>query len=516
MNLFIVLRKHYLLFVVFFFSALFRITNLDLIEFKADEAINLFLASRPLFGHPFAPGGTVSSLGVTNFPLINYLLFPLVLISLDPKIISFFIGLLNSIAIVAFFIIVRRYYNQIIALVSSLPMATSPWAILFSRKIWAQDFIFPLFIPFFLSIHKIIIDKDQRYWFLYVLSSLLLIQIHQSAIFFLLPLTLLLLLRKVKVNFKFLILGGLAGAIPTLHYIFYQATTGCFDCKMLITSGQRVSNEPSLLLFLRPFQLLSQGNFFPILGEDIIYFAQNFPLAYSLKQFYYLEYVLLLAGALLFYKIFRSVGFIVFPIVSLPFIFAFFKLEPHIHYYLIIAPFLFLFLGVSFYYFLSNKNKLIKYLSIFSFLGLVFISLYYNFAFYETIKNQKNIKGDYGLIFSEKEKETKKTFQKYMADSNLNEMIIASYVPYSLVHGDIGVSRMLFDPIKTEQNMESLEKRLTQVPIDSRIHHELISYHTRQTPNKQTLDILQKKSDIYPGLSPVYNEVLNYYNEKTK
>ena len=86
------LKRSYLLLIVLALSLLFRITNLDLIEFKADEGINLFLASRPIFGHGFAPGGTVSSLGVTNFPLINYLLLPLVMISKDPRIISFFIA----------------------------------------------------------------------------------------------------------------------------------------------------------------------------------------------------------------------------------------------------------------------------------------------------------------------------------------------------------------------------------------------------------------------------------------
>src|SRR3990167_3896568 len=127
-------RKYLPVILILSLSLLFRIANLDLIEFKADEGINLFLSSRPIFGHGFAPGGTVSSLGITNFPLVNYLLFPLVLTSLDPGIISFFIALINSLAIVAFFVIVRRYYNEVIAFSSSALIAISPWAILFSRK----------------------------------------------------------------------------------------------------------------------------------------------------------------------------------------------------------------------------------------------------------------------------------------------------------------------------------------------------------------------------------------------
>lgn len=508
-------KSYFLILFVFLLSLLFRVTNLDLIEFKADEGINLFLATRPLFGHSFVPGGTVSSLGVTNFPLVNYILLPFALISLDPKIISFFIGLLNSLAIVAFFIIVKKYYNQTVALTSSLLITTSPWAILFSRKIWAQDFLFPLFIPLFLSIHKIIIDKNQKYWLLYSFSSLLLIQIHQSVVFFVIPLSLFLIINKVKINFKYLIIGGILGAVPALHFIYYQLTTGCFDCKMFLSSGQRLSDQASLSLFIRPFQLLNQGNFFPILREDIIYFASQFPLAYLAKQIYYIEYILLFAGIILFFKQSKKIGFIIFPIIILPFVYAFFKLEPHIHYFIIILPFLFLFLGVSFNYLLSGKNSIVKYISLGAFTSLIFVSLYYNYAFYSTIKHQKNIKGDYGLIFSETEKNTKREYKGIANDPHYKEIVIASYVPYSLTHGDIGISKMLYDPESTKQNMKSLEERLTDVPSDRRIHQELIAYYTKEIPSKKTIEYLRKKSIINPGLKPVYDEVLNYYNEKS-
>lgn len=520
MNLLRTAGKNYLfiqlILLVFFISLLFRVTNLDLIEFKADEGINLFLATRPLFGHSFVPGGTVSSLGITNLPLINYILLPLTIISTDPKIISFFIGFLNSLAIVAFFIIVRRYYNQTTALASSLLIATSPWAILFSRKIWAQDFLFPLFIPLFLSIHKIIIDKNQKYWLLFSFSSLLLVQIHQSVIFFLAPLILFMIIYRVKINFKYLIYGVVAGLIPTLHYIYYQLSTGCFDCKMFLSSGQRVSDQASLALFIRPLQLLNQGNFFGILREDVIYFATEFPLAYLAKQIYFIEYILLLIGMVLFFRNFKKMGFIIFPVIILPFIYAFFKLEPHIHYFLIIAPFLFLFLGVSLNFFLSSKKKFLIFLSGTVFILLISVSLYYNFAFYSTVRHQKNIKGDYGLIFSETEKNTKREYRQFLSDPYYNEMIISSYIPYSLTHGDIGISRMLYDPGQTEQNMSRLEERLMEVPLDRRVHQELIAYYTKRTPSKKTVEYLLKKSIVNPGLKPVYDEVLNYYNEKAK
>src|SRR3989344_36197 len=161
----IITSQTFLLFIIIFFvSAIFRLTNLDLIEFKTDEAINLLLASRPLFGHSFAPGGTVSSVGILNPPFFNYILFPFTFLTLDPRGISFFIGLINSLAIAFFFLAIKKYYGTTIAFITTILIALSPWSILYSRKIWTQDLLFPFFIPLFFSIHKLILEKKMFYW----------------------------------------------------------------------------------------------------------------------------------------------------------------------------------------------------------------------------------------------------------------------------------------------------------------------------------------------------------------
>lgn len=64
-------------------SSIFRLTNLDLVEFKADEASNLLLATRIFFDHPLPYAGTATSVGILNPPFFIYLLIPLTLISLQ-------------------------------------------------------------------------------------------------------------------------------------------------------------------------------------------------------------------------------------------------------------------------------------------------------------------------------------------------------------------------------------------------------------------------------------------------
>ena len=136
--------------IVIGLSAIFRLTNLDLIEFKTDEASNLFLSSRLLYGHSLPPGGISTSTGILNPPLFNYLLLPFTFISTNPKFITFIIAFTNVIAIGFLYLIIKKYYNITLALIVSLLIAFSPWAIIFSRKIWPPDMVF-LFLYYHLE-----------------------------------------------------------------------------------------------------------------------------------------------------------------------------------------------------------------------------------------------------------------------------------------------------------------------------------------------------------------------------
>ena len=219
---------------------------------------------------------------------------------------------------------------------------------------------------------------------------------------------------------------------------------------------------------------------------------------------------------LVFYKKYKRTRFFVPAVILLPFIYFFLKLEPHIHYFLIITPFLYLFLGVSISYFFSVKNQVLKTAAKTLFVSLILFSLYYNFAFYSTIGNLRNIQGDYGQIYADTEKDIKIIYKPYENDPHYDEMIIASYVPYGLTHGNIGIARMLYDPKETERNMEVLEERLKRVPVDRRVQNELIAYFTRQIPNEESIETLRTKSAQIPGLTPIYEEVLKFYKEAKK
>ncbi len=495
---------------VFFAGSIFRLPNLDLIEFKTDEAVNLLLAARPIFGHAFAPGSTVSSVGVLNPPFLNYLLFPLTLLSLDPRVVTFFIALTNTLAIGFFVLIIKKYHNNIVAYIAGLLIAFSPWMIIYSRKIWTQDLIFPFFVPFLFSLYKVAIDKDEKYWLVFSLFSAFLIQLHQTSLFFIFLIFLFLIINKTKINFKYLISGLIVGFIPFVPYLFYQANNGCPDCTAIITAKDRISSFYQFSIFARPFQILGKGNFQTLLGADTLTIAQKYPWIYKLEKLFYFEYLLLPLGIIIFLKENKRLKFMVLATFLLPVIYFFLKIEPLMHYLIIVSPLLFLFFSFGIYFLI----KRIKFLGIFIFSLLIICSFFYNLIFFNILKNQKSLKGDYGTAFITTWKNTENKFSLYKGEKDYKEMFLTSFIPDDLVFGFQPVGNMVYSPKQiTKQELANLDSLLEERPYDPRIKQKILSYYTINVPTKQTLKEIKSKLSI-KKYDEIYKEVLELYYAK--
>ena len=498
-------------FFIFLIASIFRVTNLDLIEFKTDEAVNLLLASRPLFGHPFPPGGTVSSLGVLNPPLFNYILFPITAISLDPKFITFFIGFINSLAIAFLFLVIRKYYGLSIALITSVLMAFSPWAILYSRKIWMQDLLIPFFVVLFFSIHKLVVEKKQIFWLPYASCSFFLIQLHPISFLFIALITLFLFLQKIKINFKYIAFGLLIGLLPLIPYIAYEFANNCPDCQSLIYARNKLSFRYSPELFFRPLQILSQGNFRFILGNDTLTFAQNFPFVDALRRVFYFEYLLIPIGIFIFIKKFKNLKFLAYSTIALPFIYFSLKLEPFMHYYIIIMPLLFLFLAVAFDYFIFHKNLFLRLGSFFVLSLIIITSILFNISFFNLLKQQGGLKGDYGSAFFSTQKEIEEKLASYKKRQDYYEIYLASFISLDYMYGYQPLGRMIYQNQTSKERLFFLEKKLIEDPNDPRIKHELLAFYTKSKLTLETIDLLREKRLKIPQYEPLYKQVFQDY-----
>lgn len=497
--------------VVLAAAAVFRLTNLDLIEFKADEAINLFLASRPLFGHPFPPGGTVSSIGILNPPLFNYLLFPLVAISTDPRIVSFFIALINSFVVGFFFLVLRRFFGRLGALLAGLLLALSPWAILFSRKIWIQNLIMPLMVLLLFCLGKIVAKQGKRYWIPYLAANLFIIQLHQSAGFFLVLLNFFLFfqLKKDKgvFSFKYILIGIILGLLPAFPFLIYLVKNLLANPEAILVAKERFAPVFYPQVFLRPLQIINQGNFYFVLGQDTLTFKKLYPLVYNLRALFYLEYLLIPWGVVIFWKKHPQWRFLIGAVLALPFVYFLLHFEPFIHYFLVITPFLFLFLASGFSWLINSRRVFLKSAGAIIFTILVISSLIYNAAFFKLLKNQQGLKGDYGPVYSASAAGVKKRLLPYKNDPHYQEMFLASFLPVQYWYGHLPVPRMLYRYEETKARLNELEMRLKTIPVDARVQLELLAFYTQSFPTPETLVLLKEKTITIPGYQLIYQAV---------
>ena len=168
-------------------AAATRFARLDLMEFKGDEANACRLALHVLGYHEpgvgtfFPTAGLGSSIGIPNPPLFVYLMaLPLAIVR-SPLAAATFVGTLNVVAVWLTYVVGKRLYSRFVGAASASMLALSPWGIVFSRKIWAQDLL-PLFTTLFiLQLHALVVERRPRAAVYLIVLTAAALQVHFSA-----------------------------------------------------------------------------------------------------------------------------------------------------------------------------------------------------------------------------------------------------------------------------------------------------------------------------------------------
>lgn len=167
-------------------GAALRLYRLDAMEFKRDEqeALNLairFLADRPWSSPRGWPThGMLSSNGVANAPLFTWIVAAAWVPTRDPVAVARAIALANTLCLYPLWCWARRRMGEGKALLTLAIVAVSPFAVIFSRKIWTQDLLLPGVLALLWGIECLRGERPWRGIVLLVLAGLLVGQLHQS------------------------------------------------------------------------------------------------------------------------------------------------------------------------------------------------------------------------------------------------------------------------------------------------------------------------------------------------
>ncbi|HLV34914.1 MAG TPA: glycosyltransferase family 39 protein [Spirillospora sp.] len=110
-------------------------------SFAFDEARVSLIALDMARGGHFATVGMPSSVGIPNFPAATWIYSLPYFISPDPLVATQFTALLSVGAVLATWALARRVWGAGAGLAAALFLVASPYAVLYSRSIWAQNLL---------------------------------------------------------------------------------------------------------------------------------------------------------------------------------------------------------------------------------------------------------------------------------------------------------------------------------------------------------------------------------------
>lgn len=201
-------------------AAVTRLVRPDLTEFKADEG-RLLTAALEMSKGSFALRGISSSVGFPNAPMSVWIYSLPLLIWRHPYAAVLFTGLLSVAAVVGTYWLGRRTFGAPAAVLASLLLATSPWAIIFSRKIWAQNLLPLIGVGWAIAAILTFIEGRPKFIILHLLLLAVAVQIHPAAIGLVPATVLFLIVYRRRVNWRLLIVGGLLSFLTAAPFLWY-------------------------------------------------------------------------------------------------------------------------------------------------------------------------------------------------------------------------------------------------------------------------------------------------------
>lgn len=172
-----------ILFVAILLLATFlRFYHLDWTEYKLDEANISRLALDMARQGKVPVWGLGSSVGIYNGALSEWLLAIPYAASRSPLVATGFVAALNVLAVAMTYSFTRKVAGPTAGLIAALLFAVAPWAVINSRKLWAQDLLPPFAIAYVWSAYLAFIEKKPWWLVVHALALSACIQLHYSAL----------------------------------------------------------------------------------------------------------------------------------------------------------------------------------------------------------------------------------------------------------------------------------------------------------------------------------------------
>ena len=218
-------------------AAWLRLRHPGLAQFNDDQAVALRIAHDILNGD-FRTVGLTSSSGAANPPLYVYIVAFVVWIHHGLIFATQSTAVVSVVAVGLTYVIVRPRFGGTVALVASGLFATAPWAVLYGRHLWQQDYL-PIVTVALLWSLFIVLERDRTRIALFVpVLFVVAFQLNLSAVALIIPIGALLAYRARDVNWRAIILGAVVGVLSLGTWLAHNAKHGFRDFKLIVDNGR--------------------------------------------------------------------------------------------------------------------------------------------------------------------------------------------------------------------------------------------------------------------------------------
>ena len=218
-------------------AAWLRLRHLGLATFHDDQAIALRIAHDILHGD-IRTVGLASSSGASNPPLYVYIVAVIVRIHDGALFATASVAVLSVVAIALAYVVIRPRFGGRVALITIALFATAPWAVVFGRMLFQQDYLPVVTVSLLWSLF-VVLERDRtRVALLVPVLFVIAISLNLSAVSLILPIGALIAYRARDVNWRAVIAGAAVGVVLLGSWLAHNAKHGFRDFSLIVNNGR--------------------------------------------------------------------------------------------------------------------------------------------------------------------------------------------------------------------------------------------------------------------------------------
>ncbi len=175
------------IFAVIFIALLLRLLYIPYAKYENETARDIIVAKQMIDTRTLRLVGITGEISEDSQqqsfgPLYYYFIAAFLIFYRHPYAAVLMVALMSILSVALCYIFTRKFFDEKLAFISTSLFAFSPWFLAFvSLNLMTPSLLAPFVIPLFISLYKIIIQREDKYLILTAVSSAIMLHIHLSA-----------------------------------------------------------------------------------------------------------------------------------------------------------------------------------------------------------------------------------------------------------------------------------------------------------------------------------------------